>query len=270
MMLYDEMHEEKTMFKNKLWEHRSGRVLIGVVGTLLLAILLATGALSQAHAQGSSGKTGGVQKGNTGLKGGGKGGAGDRGSGTISIISDKNGGITISPSELRLPSGSGMLWSNQTDATQTLISDGGSKDITLAPQEVVKMGLGGPQKLSWHLQSHPDVRAAIVTYGPLPIKKGGKNGNGNTVLIQPAKDGSSYTFSPDALKLPAGSGLLWANGTDKTQIIVPDAGGKTITLAPKALAKEGFEQKGSYSFHLQANPNAHITIYVVSVPSSGS
>lgn len=83
----------------------------------------------------------------------------------------------------------------------------------------------------------------------------------NTIAIFPGKGGAQFT-SPGT-KLPAGSSLIWVNKTGQPQTLITDSNSKNISIAPGETATFPFPEGGkSYTWHLESNPQASITVYV--------
>lgn len=91
-------------------------------------------------------------------------------------------------------------------------------------------------------------------------KKGGFPAPG-TIAIIPGQGGANFT-SPGT-KLPIGSTLTWVNKSGETQTLITDSNSKNITIASGEVATMSFPEGGrDYTWHLQSNPQASVTVYV--------
>jgi hypothetical protein len=96
----------------------------------------------------------------------------------------------------------------------------------------------------------------------LASKQGkGFNPPPNTIVIVPGKGGAQFTTP--GTKLPAGNTVTWVNKTGQAQTLVTDSNSKNIVIAPGETASMSFPEGGrNYSWHLESNPEASITVYV--------
>jgi len=84
---------------------------------------------------------------------------------TIVVIQGKSG-AQFDPPGFKLPAGNSVTWRNQTEQTQVLVTDSGSKDITLDPGQSVDMPFPqGGRHYTWHLASNPNASITVYVAG---------------------------------------------------------------------------------------------------------
>lgn len=108
-----------------------------------------------------------------------------------------------------------------------------------------------------------DIAALQKAKQLLASQKKGSFSPPSTIAIIPGKGGAVFT-SPGT-KLPIGSTLTWVNKSGETQTLITDSNSKNIIVAPGEVATMSFVEGGrDYTWHLQSNPQASVTVYVAS------
>ena len=168
--------------------------------------------------------------------------------GKITIIQLK-GEVRFQTTSLNVPQGSGVLWDNQSRASQVIVPDDKPvKYLTLRAGERLPSPFPAVGSFSFHLQSNPATHAAINVFNAIKIVSSGA--------------GSLPSFSIPGIKLKAGTTLLWTNTTNQTQAIISESGNQSIKLPPELSSRMTLDKPGAYIWHLASNPGVKFTIVV--------
>jgi len=171
----------------------------------------------------------------------------------ISLVQGKNG-IEFNPQGAKLIAGGVVVWNNQTNTFQAIVSDSKAiKDITLAPGGSASMPFPQAGSYVFQLASGAKIAIEVVDAPPVP---------GNAIAIVPSKVGIGAIFVPTALKLAVGSTIIWINNTDQIQVIVSDSAAQNFKLGPKMATKMRLDKPGSYNWFLESDPTVQVTIVV--------
>lgn len=174
--------------------------------------------------------------------------------GKISIIQGKDG-VEFNPLKIKMQAGASILLGNDTGETQVVVLDGNHKPVTLAPKASMLLPVGNAGSYTWHLESNPSAQVNIVVFSSISPRN-------NTITIVPSKTGKGAEFTSGKQVLKVGTAIIWVNGTDQTQVIVSESDGKNIPLVPKSGTKTVFGKAGIYTFHLNSDTGAQVTVIV--------
>jgi len=174
--------------------------------------------------------------------------------GKIFIIQGKKGS-EFNPSLIKVPTGSNILLSNNTNEAQVVVFDKNSMPVNLAPKAFILLPVGKAGGYIWHLKANPSAQVNVIVFGGVPPLS-------HVITIVLSKAGNAAEFDANKLILKVGALIVWMNGTAQTQVIIGDSNGQNITLEAKGSTKVVFSKVGTYVFHLASNPGAQTVIIV--------
>jgi len=179
------------------------------------------------------------------------------GKATAKIVS-----FAFEPAALTVDAGTTVTWTNGSDRPHTVTDRGGTFDTSaIAPTATGEVAFTVPGTYHYFCRINPGTMNGVITVkpGPTPAKTTRVEG------LDPARPGEQLRFEPNALKVEAGSSVLFANVGGKPHTFTADDGSfDTGIVAPGAEngrfagnnATVTLNKPGTFAFHCDIHPQA--------------
>lgn len=167
---------------------------------------------------------------------------------SIDIVQGKDG-AEFHPSALEILIGTTGIWTNQTNEIQEILPFKGGP---LAPQAGAMTSFRRVGTEIFHLQSNPNALLTIKVTGEVI----------QLIAAHQSTSRTSFKFAPDILTFKSGTWMLWRNRTDEMQVFISDSNSKDISLQRREDSWMHAEKVGTFTWHLQSDPNVTVTLVV--------